>query len=53
LKQEILRLENVCKRFGGIVVADNIALSLRSGLISGGAGDIDSNLNRKINDMRY
>jgi branched-chain amino acid transport system ATP-binding protein len=35
LKQEILRLENVCKRFGGIVVADNIALSLHAGDVLG------------------
>jgi branched-chain amino acid transport system ATP-binding protein len=35
LKQEILRLESVCKRFGGIVVADNISLSLHAGDVLG------------------
>jgi branched-chain amino acid transport system ATP-binding protein len=35
LSQEILRLENVCKRFGGIVVADNISLSLYAGDVLG------------------
>jgi branched-chain amino acid transport system ATP-binding protein len=35
LSQEILRLENVCKRFGGIVVADDISLSLRAGDVLG------------------
>jgi branched-chain amino acid transport system ATP-binding protein len=31
--QEILRIENICKRFGGIVVADDISLTI-------GAGDV-------------
>jgi len=35
LTQEILRLENVCKRFGGIVVADDISLSLHAGNVLG------------------
>jgi ABC-type branched-subunit amino acid transport system ATPase component len=35
LSQEILRLENVCKRFGGIVVADDISLSLHAGDVLG------------------
>ncbi len=35
MSQEILRLENVCKRFGGIVVADDISLSLRAGDVLG------------------
>lgn len=35
MNQEILRLENVCKHFGGIVVADDISLSLRAGDVLG------------------
>jgi ABC-type branched-subunit amino acid transport system ATPase component len=35
LTPEILRLENVCKRFGGIVVADNISLSVQAGDVLG------------------
>lgn len=35
MSQEILRLENVCKRFGGIVVADDISLSLHAGDVLG------------------
>lgn len=35
MSQEILRLENVCKRFGGIVVADDIVLSLHAGDVLG------------------
>ncbi|HEY8289456.1 MAG TPA: ATP-binding cassette domain-containing protein [Acetobacteraceae bacterium] len=35
MTQEILRLENVCKRFGGIVVADDISLSLHAGDVLG------------------
>ncbi|HVZ07006.1 ABC transporter ATP-binding protein [Rhodopila sp.] len=35
MSDEILRLENVCKRFGGVVVADNISLSLRAGDVLG------------------
>jgi ABC-type branched-subunit amino acid transport system ATPase component len=35
LSREILRLENVSKRFGGIVVADNISLSLHAGDVLG------------------
>ncbi|HXT78509.1 MAG TPA: ABC transporter ATP-binding protein [Acetobacteraceae bacterium] len=35
MTQEILRLENVCKRFGGIVVADDISLSLHAGNVLG------------------
>jgi branched-chain amino acid transport system ATP-binding protein len=35
LTQEILRLDNVCKRFGGIVVADSISLSLQAGDVLG------------------
>jgi len=35
LTQEILRLQNVCKRFGGIVVADDISLSLHAGNVLG------------------
>ena len=35
MNQEILRLENVCKRFGGIVVADDISLSLHAGDVLG------------------
>ncbi|WP_216856060.1 ABC transporter ATP-binding protein [Acidisphaera sp. S103] len=35
MTQEILRLENVCKRFGGIVVADDICLSLHAGDVLG------------------
>jgi branched-chain amino acid transport system ATP-binding protein len=35
LKQQVLRLENVCKRFGGIVVADNISLTVSAGDILG------------------
>jgi branched-chain amino acid transport system ATP-binding protein len=35
LKREILRLENICKRFGGIIVADNISLSLHAGDVLG------------------
>jgi ABC-type branched-subunit amino acid transport system ATPase component len=35
LSREILRLENVSKRFGGIVVADNISLSLHAGEVLG------------------
>ena len=35
MTQEILRLENVYKRFGGIIVADNISLSLRAGDVLG------------------
>jgi ABC-type branched-subunit amino acid transport system ATPase component len=35
LSQEILRLEGVCKRFGGIVVADDISLSLQAGDVLG------------------
>ena len=32
---EILRLENLCKQFGGIVVADDISLTLSAGEILG------------------
>ncbi len=35
MSQEILRLEGVCKRFGGIVVADDISLSLHAGDVLG------------------
>jgi branched-chain amino acid transport system ATP-binding protein len=35
LSREILRLENVSKQFGGIVVADNISLSLHAGDVLG------------------
>ena len=35
MSREILRLENVSKRFGGIVVADNISLSLHAGDVLG------------------
>jgi len=35
VSREILRLEGVCKRFGGIVVADSISLSVASGEILG------------------
>ena len=35
MTQEILRLQNVCKRFGGIVVADDISLSLHAGNVLG------------------
>lgn len=35
MSREILRLENVCKRFGGIVVADDISLSLHAGDVLG------------------
>ena len=35
MSQEILRLENVCKRFGGIIVADDISLSLHAGDVLG------------------
>jgi branched-chain amino acid transport system ATP-binding protein len=35
LKQEILRLENVCKSFGGVVVADEISLAINAGDVLG------------------
>jgi ABC-type branched-subunit amino acid transport system ATPase component len=35
LSDEILRLENVSKRFGGVVVADNISLALNAGDVLG------------------
>ncbi len=35
LMGEILRLENLCKQFGGIVVADDISLTLAAGEILG------------------
>jgi branched-chain amino acid transport system ATP-binding protein len=35
LSEEILRLEGVCKRFGGIVAADDISLSLHAGDVLG------------------
>ncbi len=35
MKEEILRLDNICKRFGGIVVADNVSLTVSAGEILG------------------
>ncbi len=31
MAEEILRVENICKRFGGVVALDNVSLSIRAG----------------------
>lgn len=35
MNQELLRLDKVCKRFGGVVAAENVSFTIAPGMISG------------------